>query len=494
MHPDRRFEPEAPVTAHADDIARDLELPTIWHAMAQGDNLVFQVARCATLQPLTDPDEIRYRQAILSDCLAHPEVIRGLYELAGEALAAPRGIWGSLSRSPRSILDQSVRKLGVLEGFLARLRDVADGHAGEFASAGMRQLCRMLIDELRPEYLDRVAAHLKELRFKDGILISAGLTAGNRGTGYALRRARQQTWLERLRDRSGYGFTIADRDEAGMRALSELEDRATDLVANAIAQSVEHVLSFFVALRTELAFYVGCLNLTEILAGKDEATSFPTPAPVDERRWSATGLYDVSLTLTVPSRVVDNDIAGDGTQLLMITGANQGGKSTFLRSLGLAQLMMQAGMLVGASSFTASVASGVFTHYKREEDAMLERGKLDEELERMSTIADAIVPGALLLCNESFAATNEREGSEIARQVIHALLDSGIRVAFVTHLFDLADGLHRDQPGAALFLRAERGTLGERSFKLIEAPPLPTSYGEDSYRKVFGHGPTRATR
>ena len=126
----------------------------------------------------------------------------------------------------------------------------------------------------------------------------------------------------------------------------------------------------------------------------------------------------------------------------MITGANQGGKSTFLRSVGLAQLMTQCGMFVGAESFRANVCDGVFTHYKREEDETMESGKLDEELARMSEIADQITADCMLLCNESFASTNEREGSEIARQVVEAMLEEGIKVLFVTHMFDLAHGFH----------------------------------------------------
>lgn len=63
---------------------------------------------------------------------------------------------------------------------------------------------------------------------------------------------------------------------------------------------------------------------------------------------------------------------------------------------------------------------------------------MDGELARMSRIIDQITPGCLLLCNESFASTNEREGSQIARQIIRALLARGIKMLFVTHLFDLA--------------------------------------------------------
>jgi DNA mismatch repair ATPase MutS len=184
--------------------------------------------------------------------------------------------------------------------------------------------------------------------------------------------------------------------------------------------------------------------------------------------------------------VVGNELRADDKSLMMITGANQGGKSTLLRSLGLAQLMMQSGMFVGARSFRAGVCAGVFTHYKREEDAAMRSGKLDEELGRMSEIADQITPHSILLCNESFASTNEREGSEIARQVVRAMLDKQIRVVFVTHMYELAHSFHTQQLDTALFLRAEREPDGRRTFKLREREPLPTSYGADSYRRVFG--------
>ncbi len=115
----------------------------------------------------------------------------------------------------------------------------------------------------------------------------------------------------------------------------------------------------------------------------------------------------------------------------------------------------------------------------------MEGGKLDEELRRMSQIADQIVPHSILLCNESFASTNEREGSEIAQQVIRAMLDKQIKVFFVTHTYELAHGFYSQQLDAALFLRAEREPDGRRTFKLLEGRPLPTSYGEDSYRRIF---------
>ncbi|HTT55114.1 MAG TPA: hypothetical protein VMH35_27310 [Streptosporangiaceae bacterium] len=118
----------------------------------------------------------------------------------------------------------------------------------------------------------------------------------------------------------------------------------------------------------------------------------------------------------------------------------------------------------------------------------MESGKLDEELSRMSRIVDRISPGSLVLCNESFASTNEREGSEIARQIVRALLARGIKVLYVTHLFDLAHNFHQQNMEAALFLRAERQADGQRTFRIIRGEPLPTSHGEDVYRRIFAAG------
>jgi DNA mismatch repair ATPase MutS len=182
---------------------------------------------------------------------------------------------------------------------------------------------------------------------------------------------------------------------------------------------------------------------------------------------------------------VGNDVNADQRDLVIITGANQGGKSTFLRSVGLAQLMMQAGMFVPAESYSSEVCDNLFTHYRREEDATMKSGKLDEELVRMSGVADNVSPNSMVLFNESFSATNEREGSEIARQITSALVEKGVKVVFVTHLYTFARRLYDNKMKNALFLRAERRPEGTRTFRLIEGEPLQTSFGEDLYARVF---------
>jgi DNA mismatch repair ATPase MutS len=172
--------------------------------------------------------------------------------------------------------------------------------------------------------------------------------------------------------------------------------------------------------------------------------------------------------------------------MIVITGANQGGKSTFLRAMGAAQVMMQAGLFVPASHFEADVAPAIFTHYKRQEDRTMKRGKFDEELSRLNDIVDGLTPAAILLLNESFSATNEIEGSQIAGQVIQALLEAGVRVWFVTHLYQFAHAAQQHYHDTALFLRAKRQDDGTRTFELHPGEPLATSFANDLYHQIFG--------
>jgi DNA mismatch repair ATPase MutS len=267
--------------------------------------------------------------------------------------------------------------------------------------------------------------------------------------------------------------------------LGQLRDRGLARAANSAAQAAEHIESFFEVLRFELAFYVGCLNLYDQLRQLDEPVVFPEVAPAGERRFCCTGLYDISLALVMKERVVGNEVTADGKSLVVITGPNQGGKTTFLRSVGLAQLLLQAGMFVPAESLAANVCTGVYTHFKREEDRTLRSGKFEEELKRMSALVNLVRPNGLILLNESFASTNEREGSEIAREIVGALLQAGTKIFYVTHVYEFARRFWERQAENVLFLRAERLPDGTRTFKVKEGAPLETSHGVDLYTRIF---------
>lgn len=146
---------------------------------------------------------------------------------------------------------------------------------------------------------------------------------------------------------------------------------------------------------------------------------------------------------------------------------------------------MQAGMFATANAFASSPCDGVFTHFRREEDRSMEKGKLEEEMIRMKEIARRLASSSLLLCNESFSSTNMREGSEIAGQITCALVEHRIRTIFVTHLTDFALDSQENMPDKILFLRAERNAHGRRTFRLNEGLPLETGFALDLFEEVF---------
>jgi len=122
----------------------------------------------------------------------------------------------------------------------------------------LRRFSRCLTKNLVMNFFVSIQNHLRELKFRDGVLISAELGEGNKGTHYILRKPqdKKQSWLQRIfaKKTPAYTIQISDRDESGAKALSELKDRGINLVANALAQSTDHILSFFNMLRTEWPF------------------------------------------------------------------------------------------------------------------------------------------------------------------------------------------------------------------------------------------------
>jgi len=470
-------------------LEQDLELGILFQAMASGDEMIHQAARKAVLSGTRSRQDILYRQAVLRDCLENIDTVRQIYSLAQETIeSARRSFFGLSRKSPSSMLYSSREALAILLQRLRDLRMIADEHTGDFRSAGFLSLFGSLQKKIPDEFLEEAHEHLRLLDFPYGLIMSAGLGDGSKGKDYVLHRpAEARGWLGSVMGsgRRTCRFRVHERDQSGLRALSELENAGTRQVALIMARTEDVVRRFFEQLRSELAFYVGCMNLWKNLSGKGCPLCFPVPERPCSKVHNFKGLYEPCLALSSRKKIIGNELDLEGKGIVFITGSNQGGKSTFIRGIGVAQLMMQCGMFVPAASFSAGIRDGVFTHFRRKEDTTMKSGKLDEELGRISDMIELVGPGSMLRFNESFASTNEKEGSEIGRNIVRGLADRGVRVFYVTHLYDLAAGFAGEGAGNVSFLKAERLLNGERTFRIIEGEPEPTSYGRDLYEKLF---------
>jgi DNA mismatch repair ATPase MutS len=457
----------------------DLELGKLLDNMADGDKAIYAACEDAILRPLQSIEAIKYRQDTLADAINNQDAVRRMYLITAQ-LDNIQTYYMSPTRMAEAF-QMSVEILRIYAKLLKDLREVADKRSQDFKSVPFRKLFVMLQKELSDSFFAEVNDLTEELKNLDNLLISAKLGSNLQSVGYTLRRKEKGFWLK-------WKLTPAitvnvEKDPEGVNDLIMRRDRATSEATSILKQAAKYLEDFMNMLRSELAFYVGCINLMDRMKALGMPVSVPTLLPSTSRERSWKGLYDVSLAFTKEAAVIGNDLTASGIRLYIITGANQGGKSTFLRSMGQAQLMAQCGMPVGAESFTAPIRSAVFTHFKKEEDNYMKSGRLDEELKRISIISDHLEPGALMLFNESLTSTNEREGSEICYQITQALIESNIEIFSVTHLYAFATRYLGNKE--TMFLLAQRRDDMERTFKILPGEPLQTAYGEDLYNRIF---------
>ncbi len=329
--------------------------------------------------------------------------------------------------------------------------------------------------------MNELRNHLREIEFPNGISLRAGFGLGLSIENLKVIRSRKKrNILDRFFKRERItSFTINGGDEAGTRAISEMKERGLTDLANALRRMAEYIERFFENLKRELAFYVGILNLADFLRESSLPISLPEFTTDDHLYFE--DLYYPILAILGKRNIVSNSLNLPGRSLTIVTGANRGGKTTFLRSLGIAQIMAQSGIFVPARSFKMVLYRGIFSHFRGDEDEGT--GKLEEELRRMRDIVDELSGSDLILMNESFSSTSEREGSEIANQIVRALKDSGEGIVYVTHLTTFTKSICSNDD--TLCLKAERLKDGTRTYKMIVSPPTDTSHAMDVFRRVF---------
>ena len=283
----------------------------------------------------------------------------------------------------------------------------------------------------------------------------------------------------------------------------DLED-----ILKSLGRSLHRTLKDFLSIETgplagieqELSFYLGAHRLKQRLEENDLPTCFPDIAHAGEKRLQAEGFYNMQLALRLfgrsprdaAARVVENDISvGPQAGVIVITGANQGGKTTFVQGVGLLQVMAQAGLFVPARSAVVSPVDTILTHFPSGEAGNIETGRLSQELGDLAGLFDAATNESLLLLNESLASTNAAEAVVIAEEMLHALRRVGTRTLYATHLHEIAERLdelnrpaEEGPPVAGLTAETEwDGETVRRTYRIVPGSPQGKSFARDLARR-----------
>lgn len=519
LYEDRAISTEAAYPSFQ-DMFKDLNLNIVLKTMAQDDVFLMEQIRSVVMVPVHAPSVIQYRYDIIRDFCARRELLDAMYRIgrqgcglaeqykkereqnrsrssagAGAVIAAFRFIEQSLSllQQLRDQIKSSIDASSDVPGdVLGSLPGNVSGDKEKTVSQGISGLCRRLSNYP----LEDLEAFHKQLLFYttggEGIF-SIRISGGLKLTRSRLESCRSykaaslsntSRKLRRLYYKVIKKDSILVEDESLQRDLHTFLDRHIAELMKIYEPFIGDLLAFWLEYGREISFYKG-VNTLQTRMNELSLSFCYGECRENEDRKEIEDLYELSLALYVQVRPVPNSLNSDAV-LTVITGANQGGKSTFLRSFGIAQVLMQCGMPVPASAFRSGLYSRIHTHFTRKEDAMLSRGRLEEELKRMSGIISRISEDSLLLLNESFASTTEKEGSQIAYDIIIPLYEKRIEVMMVTHLHEFAKRVYEEQLSDSEFLVAERKENGDRTFRMLRGKPHYSSYGTDLYQYMIG--------
>lgn len=499
--------------------ATDLALDRVVHALNESGRHEREI-REILHEMCLDPELITHRQDVLADLLDAPHLAQQLRSLMPELAAlAVRGSGGWKGDSPLMVVLERLGELDAYVRCLDRLRAILEAAQG-VRSAGLLELREAVAALAEDPEVSSLRAELPSLH--ELIAETTSVTIGlNLGAGLqpesvtitALNRHQFRGPLSLLgrllpgsvRGHAGrtplreVGPVTIRRASPLFKDLQDLLQSATAPLAKALDRYRDLSVGPLAALERDFAFFTGAAALVARLQGAGVAVCRPEIAPAEERVLDVATLGNVALAtqlMDAESELVTSDACFDARgRVLVLTGPNRGGKTTYCRAVGQAQVLFQAGLFVAGTSARISPVDNIWTHFPLPEADQPGAGRLDEEVRRLRRIFDEATPQSLILLNEPLTSTSERGALSIATDIVRALQLLGARVLFVTHLHDLARAipeLNRDGPPengvrSLVAEAASEGGLVRGTYRIVPGLPAGRSYASEIARQ---HGLT----
>ncbi|MCB9439868.1 MAG: DNA mismatch repair protein MutS [Mycolicibacterium sp.] len=483
---------DGPECAEPDCLA-DLHLDDVISAIGRhDDDELHRMYRCWA----RDVDEVAYRHEVFRDLSSG---VREPVTSFVDGIGAMRGQLATAS----ALMHPLGRQGWQLDAMSTYLRAVVDLHTAlstaEPSGRGLSALCDYLDCYRRSEAFTslerdtvRVREELGAIRYSlhiKGLRLEVDQYRGE--PEYSDQVAEL---FSRFRRGAVRDYRISYPSYPGMSGAEEqILDRVAKLFPDQFAALAAHcrrypnvidpTLSRFA---TEVRFYLAYLRFMDRFT--DTAHNrfcYPT-VTAEAGRLDAEGAYDLALaTKGLPDQAcpVTNEVRlGGAERIVIVTGPNQGGKTTLARTIGQLAYLSALGCPVPAARATVTLPDAVFTHFERQERVASLHGKLDDELLRIRDILARASARSVIVMNESFASTSLSDALAIGTDVLHRIIGIGCIAVYVSFLDELSrldpacvsmvGGVDPADPTARTFRFGRRRADG-----LAHADALATKYG-----------------
>jgi Mismatch repair ATPase (MutS family) len=248
-------------------------------------------------------------------------------------------------------------------------------------------------------------------------------------------------------------------DLTGEDASFALGESLTRIDA-ALTKITDSIYENFFGLSRELMFYEAALQFCRFADERGLPLCMPELLPAELDTIELEGVRDLILAAEgkPADKIIPNSILLDSTREgIIVRGKNNTGKTVFLRSVGITQLLAQSGLPVCADRARISLRGGVFSHFSSAEEEFMAgdaAGRFDGEVKAVAHIINSLRPYSLILLNETFQTTAYDEGTDGIAGILDILPRTGAKYIFVTHLLGL---FRRCDPNRVKLLTSDEG-------------------------------------
>jgi DNA mismatch repair protein MutS len=451
--------------------------------------------------PLTGRGAIAYRHDVVRDLQRHPvrDAVAG-FARAMASIRAHRAQIGKLHFEHERqgwTLDAAAIYCDAVEALSARLEEL------DLRSRGMRGLRSFMTAYAGSERFGGLAAETRRLKdalagVRYSLLIRGSRVTVSRDadepdytveverTFARFRRQAAESHLASLTDHVGMDHVEAWIVERVARLFPEVFE-PLERFCERHADVVDATVGRF---DREVQFYLAYLEMIDALQPAGLAFCLPE-VHEDASTVSAQETFDLALALKLAAtggELVVNDVRlAAPERILVVSGPNNGGKTTYARTFGQLHYLAGLGLPVPGRAAELQLPDRVFSHFEREEQIETLRGKLEDELVRIRAILERATPRSVIVMNESFNSTTLDDARLLGTRMIERITRLGALAVYVTFIDELAS---LNDATVSMVSTIEPQNPATRTFKIVRRPADGLAYAvaiAEKYRLTHDH-------